>query len=101
MNIPAYMPPATAIERAYGITDAAVSRNLEKLVFAGLTMEGLSTAPMPLPAHPIGAKAIDSAAGKDPLKGVDTGVVETAKAGRDILVRALVGAVQALQARNN
>lgn len=89
------------VERAYGITDAAVSRALEKLVFAGLTMENLSKVPLPLPANPIGAKAIDSAARKDPLKGVDTGVVETAKASRDILVRALLAAIQALQARNN
>ncbi|MEW2278881.1 DUF4157 domain-containing protein [Streptomyces cyaneofuscatus] len=89
------------VERAYGITDAAVSRTLEGLVFAGLTMENLSKVPLPLPANPIGAKAIDSAARKDPLKGVDTGVVETAKASRDILVRALLAAIQALQARNN
>ncbi|MGA5044250.1 DUF4157 domain-containing protein [Streptomyces arboris] len=89
------------VERAYGITDAAVSRTLEGLVFAGLTMENLSKVPLPLPANPIGAKAIDSAARKDPLKGVDTGVVDTAKASRDILVRALVTAIQALQARNN
>ncbi|MFF6908289.1 DUF4157 domain-containing protein [Streptomyces sp. NPDC012389] len=89
------------VERAYGITDAAVSRTLEGLVFAGLTMENLSKLPLPLPANPIGAKAIDSAARKDPLKGVDTGVVETAKASRDILVRALLAAIQALQARNN
>ncbi|MGW5065835.1 eCIS core domain-containing protein [Streptomyces cyaneofuscatus] len=87
------------VERAYGITDAAVSRTLEGLVFAGLTMEHLSKVPLPLPANPIGAKAIDSAARKDPLKGVDTGVVETAKASRDILVRALLAAIQALQAR--
>ncbi|MFE9013453.1 eCIS core domain-containing protein [Streptomyces cyaneofuscatus] len=87
------------VERAYGITDAAVSRTLEGLVFAGLTMENLSKVPLPLPANPIGAKAIDSAARKDPLKGVDTGVVETAKASRDILVRALLAAIQALQAR--
>lgn len=89
------------VERAYGITDAAVSRTLEGLVFAGLTMESLSKIPLPLPANPIGAKAIDSAARKDPLKGVDTGVVETAKASRDILVRALLAAIQALQVRNN
>ncbi|MEU8561920.1 DUF4157 domain-containing protein [Streptomyces cyaneofuscatus] len=89
------------VERAYGITDASVSRALVDLVFAGLTVESLSNLPTPLPANPIGAKAIDSAARKDPLKGVDTGVVDTAKASRDILVRALVRAIQALQARNN
>ncbi|MFJ9640923.1 DUF4157 domain-containing protein [Streptomyces sp. NPDC101178] len=87
------------VERAYGISDAVVSRTLATLVFAGLTVDNLSK--VSLSANLIGAKAIDSAARKDPLKNVDAGVVETAKASRDILVRALIGAIRALRARNN
>nr|WP_318839603.1 DUF4157 domain-containing protein [Streptomyces arboris] len=88
------------VERAYGV-DAGVSRALEELVFAGLTMTNLTPLLSSLPAGSIGAAAIERAARKGTLKGVDGGVVETAKASRDALVRALVFAVRALQARNN
>ncbi|MFE3187085.1 DUF4157 domain-containing protein [Streptomyces violascens] len=89
------------VERAYGLNDAAAFRALEKLVFGGLSMEHLSKAPNPLPATPFGAGPIDRAAEKAPLKGIDPGVVETAKASRDALVRAVVKAMWALQERNN
>ncbi|POG44822.1 hypothetical protein BV881_24465 [Streptomyces sp. ZL-24] len=88
------------VEKAYGITDAAFSRDLERLVFAGLTMEKLSGLPNPLPTPPIGAKLIENEAKKGTLKGADPGVVATAKASRDVLVRSLVAAIRALQARN-
>ncbi|MEV4875989.1 eCIS core domain-containing protein [Streptomyces cyaneofuscatus] len=86
------------VEQAYGV-GPSVSRALEDLVFAGLTMDDLAILLPSLPPNPIGATAIDRAARKGTLKGVDGGVVETAKASRDALVRALVIAVRALQAR--
>lgn len=90
------------VERAYGIADAAVSGVLKDLVFAGLTMANLSQLPVPLGMGPIGSQAISRAAKRAPLKGVvDPGAIETAKAGWDVLVRALVAAIHALQARNN
>ncbi|MFE9572760.1 DUF4157 domain-containing protein [Streptomyces sp. NPDC006692] len=89
------------VERAYGITDASVSRALENLVFAGLTTENLSQLPASLPSSPMGARAIDRAAKASPLKGIDPGVIQTAKASRDALVRAVVKAMRELQTRNN
>ncbi|MEV5942061.1 hypothetical protein [Streptomyces sp. NPDC051994] len=89
------------VERAYGITDATVSRALENLVFAGLTTENLSQLPASLPSSPMGARAIDRAAKASPLKGIDPGVIQTAKASRDALVRAVVKAMRELQTRNN
>ncbi|MER6772639.1 DUF4157 domain-containing protein [Streptomyces bacillaris] len=89
------------VEKAYGITNAAVSQKLAQLVFTGLTMENLSKLLVSLPETSIGAKAIENAAGKGVLKGVDPGAIETVKASRDVLVRALVAAIGALQARNN
>lgn len=85
---------------AYGLTDAAVLRKLEQLVFAGLTMSDLP-APANLPATPIGGSRIDHASTRKPLKGIGTGVVDTAKASRDALVRAVARAIGELQDRNN
>ncbi|MER5276043.1 DUF4157 domain-containing protein [Streptomyces sp. NPDC002809] len=89
------------IEKAYGITDASVSKVLGDLVFAGLTTESLSQVPTPLPASLIGARAIDAAARKKPLLQADPGLIRTAKASRDALIRAVVRAIRALEARNN
>ncbi|MFJ4185416.1 hypothetical protein [Kitasatospora sp. NPDC089509] len=89
------------VKLAFEHTDVAACRALEALVFAGLTTENLSQLPAVLPETPIGSAAIDRAAGKEPLKGVDPGVIATAKASRDALVRAVVKAVRALRERND
>ncbi|MER5631513.1 eCIS core domain-containing protein [Streptomyces nitrosporeus] len=85
------------VEKAYGITDPAVLNELARVVFSDVSMQMLSQFPDPLPADPV---RVALRPDKKLLKGIDEGVINTVKASRDTLVRALVNAVRALQARN-